>query len=447
MKNKIENILKNKLIKNMTYIFSGSMIAAILTLLNTVILVKSIGLEKKGIIFLGLSYVGFFNALFNFESYQAIIKFLPSCMDFGNEKGQNYIKQGIILDAITAVFAFGVSYMLVDISGNYFNWGIQTRNHFKILTITILFTVAGAFTGILRIYEKFKEISWINIFTAAINTFLYIIGSILKLELSYYIYFVVISIFLSKLLILFLVYRTLKENGMSNLYFFKTKFDKEFIKFTIYTNLSSTLDLPVFHITPFIISKYLGFSDIAIYKILEKIGGIITRITGTMAQVLMPEISKRLSSGDKEGAYRIGFKIGKIVATIGMIGLIFVSLTYKFWLGYFIPDYDSYIVATYLYLFFVIFTQMFIAQHPILVYSGYVKEELLLLITVNTVYVFILLFFTKQLGISGIILSLIIQAAMVFTGTAIILKIKNKGLNESAMMLEVVQEQIGENEI
>ncbi|MGL5542584.1 MAG: lipopolysaccharide biosynthesis protein [Fusobacteriaceae bacterium] len=399
MKNKIENFFENKFLKNMTYIFSGTMIGSMLGLFNTGLLVKALGLEKNGIIFLGLSYAAFFNQLFNFQSYEAIIKFLPSCMDYGNEKGKNYIQQAIILDVGTAIAAFLVSYLLLDLSGGYFKWSGEVKGYIRILTVTILFTLTGAFRGVLRIFEKFKEISWINVCTNGMNTLFYLIGFILKLELIYYIFFTAISIFLSNLLVISYVWKTLKENGMSDLNFNRTRFDREFLKFCIYTNLSSTVDLPVFQITPFIINKYLGFSDVAVYKILEKIGGLITKVTSTMVQVLRPEISKRLSSGDEDGAYRIGFKIGKIVLGVGVMGFLFVALTHRYWLGHLIPNYENYMVSIYLYLFLTIFTEAFSGQHPIFIYSGHVKENTILLIVVNSIYMVILLYLTRLLGI------------------------------------------------
>ncbi|MGL4402169.1 MAG: lipopolysaccharide biosynthesis protein [Fusobacteriaceae bacterium] len=422
MKNKIESILKNKFFKNMTYVFSGSMIGSVLSLFNTGLLIKEIGLEKNGIIFLGLGYASFFSELFNFQLYEAVIKFLPSCMDYGNKEGKNYIQQVIILDICTAVFAFFCSYFMVGIVGEYFEWDLEVKKYIKILTVTALFSSTGSFRGVLRIFEKFKAISWINILTNAINTVLYLIGFIFKLKILYYVYASVISFFLLNLLIFFLFRKTLKENGMADLNFRETKFQKDFIKFAIYTNLSSTVNLPVSQITPFIINKYLGFSEIAIYKILEKLGGIIKKVTGTITQVFSPEISKRLSFGDTEGVYRIGFRIGQIVLGVGIAGIVGVSLTYRYWLGYLIPGYENYMVAVYLYLILTIFTEAFSTQYLIFIYSGYVKENTLLLIVVNIIYFIILIIFTKLFGINGIILSLIIQGALVFTIRGFILK-------------------------
>lgn len=406
--------MKNRLIKNMMKVFSGTMVAGVLSLFNTSLLVKSVGLENNGIIFLGLAYAGFFNALFNFQSYEAVIKFLPAHMDYGNEKGKNYIQQAIVLDLITAIFAFLAAHLSINFAGKYFQWDERVISCIKILNFTIIFTLTGAFTGVLRIFDKFKEISYINIGKALINFIIYFIGWIKKYDLIYYIYGTVLSSFICSLFIMMLVYKVLKEKGMNRLNLFNTIFDKEFIKFNIFTNLSSTLDLPIFHLTPFIINKYLGLSDIAVYKILERIGSIFSIGVGTLGQVLMPEISKELNLGDVKKAKRIVKKVGILIGILGVMSIIFVNLTYKYWLENFIPNYSEYMIEIYSYLGFIIFTQSFLGQGLIFTFGGYLKYNIPILLGVNFGYLILLEPFVKNMRLEGIILLRVLQAGIIF---------------------------------
>lgn len=426
MKSKINNLLKNKFIKNFLYLFSGTTLSSIIGMFNTVLLVKALGLENNGIIFLGLSYAGFFNALFNFQSFEAIIKFLPNYMTRNNFEGKNIIKQALYLDIITAVFALIVAKIFIGITAEYLKWDLLTIKTTKILIYSILFTIPGCFTGILRIFEKFKYMSMIGLSLAISNTIVYSIGLLFKQKLMYYVFATIILNFVNLLTTLFLTYKTLRENEMHKLEFFKVRFQKEFVKFTIYTNLSSTLDLPIFQLTPFIINKYLGISDVAVYKLLEKIGELIKRITSIMGQSIMPEISKRLAQNDGEGAKRIGVKLGKIILSIGCLGILFIGFTKDIWLHWLIPNYSNYISSLYLYVIFIVFTQSFIAQHPLFIYSGYVKENTILLLIVNTFYIFLLFFLAQNFGLDGIIISRIIQAAIIFSSKGIIFKLKKQ---------------------
>lgn len=425
MKNKFKSFFKNSLIKNIGYIFSGSILGSGLGLINTGILVKALGLEKNGIIFLGLSYIGFFNALFNFQSYEAIIKFLPGNMNYENKKGKNYILLGFYFDILTAILAFSFAFLLVTPIGKYLKWNQEVIQCMRILSISILFTLTGTCTGILRIFSKFKEIAYINIVKNLFLLVVFLIGLFLQQRLLFYIICELLSFFIVMLFMFFYTFKTLKENKMCN-FEIKPKFDKKFIEFAIYSNFNTVLDLPIFHLTTFIINRYVGFSEIAVYKILEKMGAVLKQLTNIISQVIMPEISKAISQNKNNEVYNWAFKIGIFSICTGVLGLIFTIFTKQYWLKYFIPDYYNFTSTIYLYICYIIFTTAFVFQHPIFIYSGHVKKNTIVLITANTVYLILVIFLTKQIGINGIIISLIIQAGIVFLMKGIILHKYNR---------------------
>lgn len=426
MKNKILKFLEKKIIKNFIHLFLGTTFASIIGIINTALLIKAIGILNNGIIFLGLSYINFFNTLFNFQSYDAIIRFLPKCMDKDKNKIQNYIKQGLFLDIVTAIFAFIMSRLFLISISKYFNWNSNVLETIKILSWIILLTLTGCFSGVLRIYEKFKYISLISIINNVMNFCFINIGILTKQSIKYYVVMYLLLNLITLIVTIYFVIKILKEKKIQKINFFQIKFDKEFIKFAVYTNLSSTLDLPVIQLTPFVINKYLGISDIAIYKILEKLGEIIRRITSIMGQAITPEISKKLSAGDRKGVLKIAIQLGGITFFTGIIGIGLIALTKNWWLYYFIPNYKEFLKPLYLYLCFVIFTQMFITQHPIFIYSGYVKENIIILLFVNTLYIVLLIILVNKYQLLGVIIAGMIQAALIFFIKGIILKSKNK---------------------
>ena len=218
-----------------------------------------------------------------------------------------------------------------------------------------------------------------------------------------------------------MTYKTLKENRMNKLDFKKVKFDREFIKFTISTNMCSTLDLPVTHLVPIIINKYLGLTEISVYKILEKIGNIVSVAVGVVNQVIAPEISKKIAMKDLLGALKIESLLRNIVLFLGVIILGFIGFTHKLWIGMFIKNYDLYMIPVYLYFIYIIYISAFSAQHPVFVFAGYVKYNIYILIIVNLLYIPLLLIMTRNLGLSGLIVSRFIQASSIFIIKGIIL--------------------------
>lgn len=413
-----------KLLKNISNLATGTALSSVLSLINLAILTKAIGLESNGAIFLAQSYIGFFNTLLNFQAYEGIIKFLPMCMnkDQEKDKGKNYIKLAILLDISTALFAFILAILLLDIVSGFFNWSAEVIAYTKILIPTILFTITGSITGILRVYGKFNYIA-INKSSNSIITFIiYLVGYCCRFNVLYYVYSFFIIQLIVTIISTIMTYITLKQQDMHHLNFRQLKWDNNFIKFTITTNIASTLDLPVTHLLPIIINKYLGLTEISVYKILEKLGGIVSIAVGVISQVISPEISKKISNNDIKGAFNMYYTLKKLVIIAGGVAILGVMITKDWWLGIFIEDYYTYMLVVYLYLIYIVFNCAFSGQHPLFIFSGFEKYNIYILLVVNSVYLFLVVYMTKNMGLSGLILSRIIQASFIFTIKGIILK-------------------------
>lgn len=420
----------NKFLKNVIHIANGTAIASGLNLINMSILVSAIGMKNNGAIFLAQSYVDFFNSLFNFQSYDAIIKFLPNYMNKDNEKCSNYIRLAMLLDIITAIFALIISLLVLDDFSKLLGWDNDVIYYSKILIATILFTVNGAFTGILRIYGKFKYMA-ISKSSGSIALFIcYIIGYINHFSTTYY----VLCMLLSKVIVFtidfIMSYKTLNDENIQIFKFNNIDIDLEFIKFTIATNLRSTLDLPITHMVPFIINRYLGLEEIAVYKVLEKLGNTVSMAVGVINQVISPDISKKMSQNDIIGIKKIEKTFQITTLGFGITMLILIGFTYKMWMGLFITNYQHYMICVYLYFVYIIYKSLFMCQDPIFLYAGFVKYNIYILAIVNIMYIILLIFIIKSMGLSGLILSKIIQASCIFLLKGIILsKYFSKNMN------------------
>ncbi|MGL4904471.1 MAG: lipopolysaccharide biosynthesis protein [Cetobacterium sp.] len=421
-KQKIHEIKKNNILKNISVLFSGTLLSTLLGFFNMGLLIRNIGLEFNGIIFLSQSYVDFFNSLLNFQSFESIIKYLPGKMTRGDKIGKNYIKLAFVFDITTALFSMIAAYLFLDIVASYLNWESELKNYIKIIILTIPFTITGSLNGILRVYSKFKELSYANIAITIFTTLVYVSGTSFKFSLNFYIQFVLIRTILKFLIDFYLVIKTLKENEMLDFNLTTIHYDESFIKFSFYSSFSKMLDIPVIQLVPLIISKYVGIVDVAVYKILEKLSSVISLVTNVVFQVIGPEISKQISKGRVDKAKATVHILAKYISIFGFVSLIFVLLTKEYWLHLLIPNHDKYTLEIISYLVFVVFIKATMGYHPLFMYLGYVKETNKILMVVNFVYIFIVYIFTIKFGLVGVIFSRIIQAVAIIFWKILILK-------------------------
>lgn len=416
---------KDKLIKNLVVLFSGTNLSSFINLVNVTFLVNIIGLKNNGIIFLALSYIAIFNLLFNFQSFTALMRFLPKYER--NIDRLSLFFQGFYFDYISAVVAFFLSYAFIVPIANYLSWDQQVVNAIYILNFSILFTVTGVFDAILRYYSEFKYVVYINLSTAIFNLIALYLGWLFKLDFIYYIYVTLfVSVFKFFIYIYYSFLTLLKNELLVAFKFNELKlFNKGMFKFNIYSNISLIIDLPVGQLTPIIVNQYLGLNDVAVFKILEKIGRIIIQFGNVASQVMAPEISKGLSNGEYYRVKRLSDKFGFILFIGGMTFLVGLYITKQYWINLIIPDGDTYLLALFLYLFYCIYKVSFFAQYYIFIFSGFEKETIKILLLINTLYMILIFPVISYFSLNGVILLLILQSSLVFLSKNIIMK-KNK---------------------
>lgn len=419
-----QKIMGNKIFKNIMILFKGNMLVSIVSLVNTALLVRAVGLEKNGIIFMAQSYALMFNTLFNFQSYNAIVMFIPKVTKDKTRRIGEYIKQGFLLDFSTAFFGIIVAFACVVPVAKIMHWDKMVVNCVLIYIIVILFKTTGTMGGILRIHDKFKESVYINMIEVASKLILLLIGMGLKYGIYYYVIVEVVTNGFAMLAYIWYTYKVVKSEKIV-FRKAKLKFDKEFIKFNFYSNLETTVDMPIIQLTPFIINSMLGFSDIAIFKIIEKLGAVISKVTTPITQAIFPDISKRIAENNIEGAMNIHRKAKKLIGLFGIAMIIASTITSPLWLWVLLPVTPLNVATLAVYLCYIVFTNMFMVIHPIFTFLGYIKKNIPIVLVANLIYLVILVALTKQIGIIGVIISQIIQAALVIASKEYTLKKNN----------------------
>ena len=193
----------------------------------------------------------------------------------------------------------------------------------------------------------------------------------------------------------------------------KIAFDKEFTMFNIYNNIVSTLDMPTGQITTLVINKLLGVSEVGVYNVIAKFGTLVTQVTGPLTQSLFPELSKIVAKDDEKGAFLIVKKI--FIYTVGGGGVValFTIISYKLWLGLFIPATFENGVLMSLYVIYITVTSAVAGIHLLFVCLNLVRYNVPIVAICNAIYLGLLYILAIKFRLFGIIMALIIQAVMV----------------------------------
>lgn len=421
MKNRILNskfmhlILSNKIIKNFMVVFSTQSIAGIFNVINSLLLIKCVGIQGNGVIALVLVYATLFNGLFNFQSYNALTKFGAEAIEKNNiNKYKMYIKLALIQDIITALLAFIVAFLCLDYTTQLMNWDKSLIFYTKIYLITIPINITGSLNAVLRLNDEFHITGLISIYSNIIKFFLLIILYFLKLPIYYFIIVEIIYVFVNNTIRFYYAFRSLKKQGILDFYKEKVMYDKAFTKFNIYNNLVSTVDIPTGQAVSLIINMILGLQAVGIYNLLVKLGAIISQVTDALGQSIFLEFSILVARNEMQKALHITKKIFLYVNAFGII-IFFVSLlSYNLWLSIFMKPEIFYGLTFSLYFYYMIFSSSILPIHVLFTANNFVNYNLWIVIIGNTIYIFLLYILGNSFDLLGVVLSSFIQVVFVF---------------------------------
>lgn len=425
-----EKITKSRLTKNFLLIFSGEGISSVFGFLSTIFIINTIGSYKHGILVAIQTYTTLFYGLCSFKTFQSLIKYLAKAENENNhEMSKMYIKWAVILDAfcLIAMLFFGIVFKntVIDIMG----WDAEISKYCIFYLCVYMLYFQGTTIGILRYFEKYKYVITSNIVCSLIKCLCFFCCFILKY--NFVVFFTVDCITNAAKFVLMNYYtlKTLAQHKLLDFYKIKLKACPDFLKFSLYSNLTSTIDLPVNQVTSLIINKYLGFEATSVYSVFGNIGSVINKLGDPISQIIYPEMNKMISQKNVAGAKKLSYRLKKIMLLLFCVGTLFVATTHTLWLKLFISNPNAYVVSLILYIGYCCYANSAMGTHNLFMALGYVKYNIPILLIVNVSYLCILLFAIQRFGLSGVIITYILQAfAVVFIKEIIMRKYKYQEL-------------------
>ena len=420
IKNKVSS---NHLLKNFLLIFSGEGISSVFGFLSTIFIISAIGSYKHGVLVAVQTYTNLFYGLFSFKTFQSLIKYLAKAeKNNDQEMAKIYIKWAVILDAFCLIATLFFGIILKNTMINIMGWDTAISKYCIFYLCVYMFYFQGTSIGILRYFVNYKYVVTSNIICAVIRFLGFGVSLILKYD--FYAFFIsdCFANLVKFLLMDFYTIKTLREQHLDDFLKVKLKLCPDFLKFSLYSNLTSTIDLPVNQITSLIINKYLGFEATSVYNVFGNIGSVINKLGDPISQVIYPEMNKMISQKNISGAKKLSRHLKMIMLCIFCLGTVFVFTTHSIWLKLLITNPNCYVIPLILYIGYCCYSNSSMGTHNLFMALGYVKYNIPILLIVNACYLILLLFSIQRFGLTGVILSYILQAFSVVCIKEIIMK-------------------------
>lgn len=411
LRNLFQDNLMKKLLKNASILLSGNVIVQIFGLLSLVLTTRLLGAELFGVLVVIQTYVQIFDRLFNFQSWQALIKYGVEALEENDtEEFKGYIKFGTILDLSTAF----VATILALISVHFFGplLGLNPEQVFiaALYSGTIFFQLKGTPTAILRIFDKFKMFAYQEVISSIIKLLGIIVATLLHADILIVALVWMITDVVGYLLLLFLGHYVLYCQNIGKWWKSKIKNGKDIFRFTWWTNLTSALDLPVKQFDMIIVSSVISFEAVSIYKVFKQVSNIIGKFADPIYQAIYPQLVELIANNKLKKAYNFALKSGLLISGILSPIILIVVVLSPYWLDVIFGEIYAtawWILGIYLVLRLISVT--FICIHPLFVAMGYVKKNITILFFTNLLYVVSSIVLGYSIGLLGIVLAYGVQ--------------------------------------
>lgn len=430
MKDKIKNIkvriFRSRLARNFLLIFSGEGVSSVFGFLATIFIINTIGSYKHGVLVAVQTYTNLFYGLFSFKTFQSLIKYLAKAeKESDNETSKLYIKWAVILDAACLIATIFFGTILKDFVISIMGWDKEISKYCIIYLCVYMLYFQGTTIGVLRYYENYKYVVISNVACSIVRCVGFFVCLIFKLDFFKFFLVDCLANLVKFVLMDYYTIKTLKQQKLSDFYKVKLKKCSDFLKFSFYSNLTSTIDLPVNQITSLIINKYLGFEATSVYSVFGNIGSVINKLGDPISQVIYPEMNKLISQKNINGAKKLSYRLKTIMLALFGGCSLFVLTTHTIWLQLLISDPNPYVIPLILYIGYCCYANSAMGTHNLFMALGYVKYNIPILVIVNILYLCLLLFSTQHFGLTGVISTYILQAFAVVLAKEIMMKNRN----------------------
>jgi O-antigen/teichoic acid export membrane protein len=338
------NKSRKKLFMNASWLFGGKTASGIFSAIQTVVIARILGVSDYGLLSLVLAYVAVLNMFFDLKVWETATKYIGTYWETGeHDKARSMIKLSYILDIGSGVVAFIIAILSAKLISTYIIHSPQAYVFIWIYSISLFVDTANSTSdAILRVFDRFKNIAFINSFQKFFRLIVVVALLYSGLGIKGVLYGFILASFVGFSVRMWLVMKTLKHNDLQGWLSADISLIRDQWKgiawFLGNTSFIATLKTGNERYLGILILGYFAGKDaVAFYKIASSIASVVNRIVDPIYEAIYPELVKLASSNAIEDFKNMIKSTTKslvlIIIPIGVIIIIFAEPIISFVFG------------------------------------------------------------------------------------------------------------------
>lgn len=347
--------LIRRLVKNTAYLFSATGISAVLSMLQSIVAARMLGVAGFGMLGIIIMFTSVINKFVSFRMSETVIKFVGAYTESGEKtKAAAVFKASALGEMFASMVAFGLIWLLAPLGARYFAKDASLATWFTLYGLIVLANlIAESSTGLLQIFNQFRQIAAMNVLQNVIILVVTILafithGGMQEILVAYLLGKAVSALGITFFALAEATRRWGKGWWWSPLRALSAKAG-EIAHFAISTNISGTLSLINKDSELLWLSLFRSNTEVGYYRLALSLVNLVQMPVSPLPQTTYPELSREVARKNW-GTFRYILRQGSIMAgsyTLAMsivlvlLGQQLISFLYE---PVFLPAYPALVI-------------------------------------------------------------------------------------------------------
>jgi len=347
----VEKNAPGRVLKNFGVVLRGQGIAAIFTLVATVLMANALSATEFGLVILLHTYVLAVRGFLNFRTYEAIVRFGVPLHENGENKNlKRLFRTTTLIDMSSGIVATLVGIGAASAAGVFLHWDDRMISLATLYSLVMLTTVANTPNGILRLYDRFDALSVFYMVGPAIRITGVSVAWMMDASMYVFISIWAIAYVLENSWLFIRGHLELKKHIKDSIWqgmgwrgenWRETlKTTHEFRHFMTVLYWQTNIDLLPKHLSVLLAGSLLGPAAAGMFRLARDFSSILTKPAMMLREVLFPDLTRILHT-EAEGFYELGFRAVKLAGAGGLILVLLSIPSAKPLLGLIGPEYTQ----------------------------------------------------------------------------------------------------------
>jgi len=344
-----QNPLTSRMIRNSSYVFSANTLSAILSMAQSVLAARLLGVEAFGVLGAITQFASVINRITSFRMSELVISYIGEYSNEGkNQHSAALFKAASLTEVGSAVVAFMILVVLAPLGAEYLVKDPAMVGMFIIYGISILANLfAESATGLLQIFDRFRTLAVITIIQGVVTLGLILFAFLTKGDLEQ----VVLAYLTGKILwaglISIMALRTARlqwgEDWWRSPVSLISNRRKDLFRFAISTNLSGTINLVTRDSDILWLSALSNPLQVGYYKVAKAFMNVLLVPITPLISTTYREVAREVA-GKRWENVRYLIRSGSLISAAwtvpaGLVLLIFGPWLVKIYGADFLPAY------------------------------------------------------------------------------------------------------------